>query len=114
AGPHGLFTNTPALGRALLAAGEAIGDRAWEMPLWPEYDENIKSEFADAANIATRGGREAGAIIGATFLHRFTKKLKWAHLDIAGTAWAGKRATGRPVALITKFLLDHVERKREG
>jgi leucyl aminopeptidase len=109
----GLFSNTPALGRALLAAGEQIGDRAWELPLWPEYDENIKSEFADIANIATRGGREAGAIIGATFLHRFAKKMKWAHLDIAGTAWNGKRATGRPVPLLTQFLLNHLAKKGE-
>jgi leucyl aminopeptidase len=109
----GLFSNTPALGRALLAAGEQIGDRDWELPLWPEYDDNIKSEFADIANIATRGGREAGAIIGATFLHRFTRKMKWAHLDIAGTAWSGKRATGRPVPMLTQFLLNHLAKKGE-
>jgi leucyl aminopeptidase len=102
----GLFTNTPALGRALLAAGEQIGDRAWELPLWPEYEPQIKSEFADIANIATVGGREAGAIIGATFLHKFTKKMKWAHLDIAGTAWHGKKATGRPVPLLVQYLVN--------
>jgi len=104
----GLFSNTPALGRSLLAAGEQIGDRAWELPLWSEYDDNLKSEIADVANIATRGGREAGAIIGATFLHRFTRKMKWAHLDIAGTAWTGKHASGRPVPLLTQFLLNHL------
>jgi leucyl aminopeptidase len=109
----GLFTNTPGLGRALLAAGEEVGDRAWELPLWPEYDEAIKSEFADVANIATIGGREAGAIIGATFLHRFTKRMKWAHLDIAGTAWKGKRATGRPVPLLVQFLLDQLAKSEE-
>lgn len=108
----GLFSNTPALGRALLAAGEQSGDRAWELPLWPDYDENIRSEFADVANIATRGGREAGAIIGATFLHRFTRKMKWAHLDIAGTAWVGKKSTGRPVPMLVQYLLG-LAAKRE-
>ncbi len=102
----GLFSNHSALGRALLNAGEQVGDRAWELPLWAEYDENLRSDFADVANIATRGGREAGAIIGATFLHRFTRKMKWAHLDIAGTAWSGKKATGRPVPLLTQYLLN--------
>jgi leucyl aminopeptidase len=111
--PSGLFSNQAPLARALTQAGEQIGDRVWELPLWPEYDDMIKSEFADIANIATRGGREAGAIIGATFLHRFTKKMKWAHLDIAGTAWVGKQATGRPVPLVTQYLLNYAA-KREG
>lgn len=102
----GLFANQSGLGRALLNAGEQIGDRAWELPLWPEYDEQIKSDCADVANIATVAGREAGAIIGATFLHRFTKKMKWAHLDIAGTAWKGKKSTGRPVPLLTQYLIN--------
>jgi len=106
----GLFSNTPALGRALLAAGEQVGDRAWELPLWAEYDDNLRSDCADVANIATRGGREAGAIIAATFLHRFTRKMKWAHLDVAGTAWLGKKATGRPVPLLTQYLLNHAAR----
>lgn len=110
--PSGLFSNTPALSRALLSAGEAVGDRAWEMPLWDDYDENIKSEFADIANIATKG-EGAGAIIGATFLHRFTKKMKWAHLDIAGTAWTGKRASGRPVPLIAQYLSDYAAKKHD-
>ncbi|WP_028006339.1 leucyl aminopeptidase [Solimonas flava] len=109
----GLFSNTPALGRALLNAGEQVGDRAWELPLWPEYDENIKSEFADVANIATRGAREAGAIIGATFLHRFTKKMKWAHLDVAGTASIGKKSTGRPVPLLTQYLVNVAAKKEQ-
>jgi len=109
----GLFTNNSALGRALLAAGEQIGDRAWELPMWPEYDENIRSDFADVANIATRGGREAGAIIGATFLHRFTRKMKWAHLDIAGTAWVGKKASGRPVPQLTQWLINVAAKKTE-
>ncbi len=110
-GPSGLFSNNAALARAIIQAGEYTGDRVWELPMWPEHDDLIKSEFADIANIATRGGREAGAIIGATFLHRFTKKMKWAHLDIAGTAWVGKRASGRPVALVTQYLMDYAAKK---
>ncbi len=109
----GLFSNNSALGRALLTAGEQVGDRAWELPMWPEYDEQIRSEFADVANIATKGAREAGAIIGAVFLQRFAKKMKWAHLDIAGTAWVGKRASGRPVALLTQYLLNTLARRTE-
>jgi leucyl aminopeptidase len=109
----GLFSNQSGLARQLLAAGEQVGDRAWELPLWPEYDGQIKSEFADIANIATVGAGEAGAIIGATFLHRFTKKMKWAHLDIAGTAWHGKRSTGRPVPLLVQYLLNVAARSSE-
>jgi leucyl aminopeptidase len=108
--PSGLFSNTPGLARALLNAGEQIGDRAWELPLWTEYEENIKSEFADIANIATKG-EGGGAIIGATFLHKFTKKMKWAHLDIAGTAWLGKKGTGRPVPLLTQYLLNYAAKE---
>ncbi|ROH87888.1 leucyl aminopeptidase [Stagnimonas aquatica] len=108
--PSGLFSNTPGLARALLNAGEQIGDRAWELPLWPEYEENIRSEFADIANIATKG-EGGGAIIGATFLHKFTKKMKWAHLDIAGTAWLGKKGTGRPVPLLTQYLLNYAAKE---
>ncbi len=110
--PSGLFSNTPALTKALVTAGEDVGDRCWELPLWPEYDENIRSEFADIANIATKG-EGGGAIIGATFLHRFTKKMKWAHLDIAGTAWTGKRASGRPVPMITQYLSNYAARKHD-
>ncbi|MDB5985508.1 MAG: leucyl aminopeptidase, partial [Nevskia sp.] len=109
----GLFSNTPSLGRALLNAGEQIGDRAWELPLWPEYEPQLRSEFADVANIATIGGREAGAIIAATFLHKFTRKMKWAHLDIAGTAWHGKKSTGRPVPLLTQYLVTYAEKQSE-
>lgn len=109
----GLFTNTPALGRALLSAGEQSGDRAWEMPMWSDWDDNIKSEFADIANIATRGAGEAGATIGAVFLHRFTRKMKWAHLDIAGTAWVGKKSSGRPVPLLVQYLLNVAAKKHD-
>jgi len=103
--PTGLFSNTAALARALLDAGEETGDRAWQLPLWDEYAAMLKSEHADIANIS--GGREAGAITAASFLHRFARKMKWAHLDIAATAWKGKRATGRPVPLLTQYLLDY-------
>ena len=107
--PHGLFSNTPALARALLDAGEETGDRAWQMPLWEDYQSMLRSEHADVANIS--GGREAGAITAASFLHRFARKLKWAHLDIAATAWKGKKATGRPVPLLTQYLLDYSEKQ---
>ena len=108
--PSGLFANHPPLARDLLAAGEVSGDRVWELPLWEEYRELLKSNFADVANI---GGPEAGAITAATFLARFTRKYRWAHLDIAGTAWlTGKEkgATGRPVPLLTRYLLDRAPR----
>ncbi len=101
----GLFSNNDKLARELLAAGDNSFDRAWQLPLWPEYDQQLKSPFADVANV---GGREAGAITAASFLHRFTKKLRWAHLDIAGTAWKSgkdKGATGRPVALLSEYLI---------
>ena len=102
----GLFANKDALARDLLDAGEEAHDRAWHMPLWDDYQELLKSPFADMANI---GGRWGGAITAACFLSRFTKKYDWAHLDIAGTAWksgADKGATGRPVALLAHYLLQ--------
>lgn len=111
--PSGLFSNSSALARALSNAGDQIGDRVWELPLWSEYEEHVKSEFADIANIATKGVGQAGAIIGATFLHKFTRKMRWAHLDIAGTAWVGKRSTGRPVPLIVQYLLNYAAKKEE-
>ena len=106
--PTGLFSNDDLLQRNLLKAGEEAWDRAWPMPLWPEYEAMLKSEHADVANIS--GGREAGAITAASFLHKWTRKMKWAHLDIAATAWKGKRATGRPVPLLVQYLLDYVAR----
>jgi leucyl aminopeptidase len=102
----GLLSNDDDLADGLLAAGETAGDRAWHMPLWDEYQPQLKSNFADMANI---GGREAGTITAACFLSRFTEDYHWAHLDIAGVAWKGgndKGATGRPVSLLTQFLLD--------
>lgn len=102
----GLLSNQNALARELLHAGEFTGDRAWQLPLWEEYNKQLSSPFADMANI---GGREAGTITAACFLSRFTEKYHWAHLDIAGTAWLtgkNKGATGRPVPLLSQFLLD--------
>jgi len=90
--------------RCLVVAGETAWDRAWHLPLWDEYQDMLKSNFADFPNIGTRAG---GAITAACFLSRFTKAYPWAHLDIAGTAWksgADKGATGRPVALLAHFL----------
>jgi leucyl aminopeptidase len=102
----GLFSNKDALARDLLDAGDESYDRAWHMPLWDDYQELLKSPFADMGNI---GGRWGGSITAACFLSRFTKKFEWAHLDIAGTAWksgADKGATGRPVPLLTHYLLQ--------
>jgi leucyl aminopeptidase len=101
----GLFASDDALAAQLLAASASAQDPAWRMPLDEEYDEGLKSHFADIPNIA---GRAGGAITAAMFLKRFTAKYPWAHLDIAGTAWKGgqaKGATGRPVPLLTHFLL---------
>ncbi len=101
----GLFANDEHLARELLDAGEEADDRAWQMPLWDDYQDLLKSPFADMANI---GGRWGGAITAACFLARFTKEYTWAHLDIAGTAWksgADKGATGRPVPLLTHYLM---------
>lgn len=100
----GLFANSDSLARELLQAGETAWDRAWHMPLWDDYQEALKSNFADMPNIGSRAG---GSITAACFLSRYTKSYPWAHLDIAGTAWksgAEKGATGRPVALLAHFL----------
>ncbi|MCU7906925.1 MAG: leucyl aminopeptidase [Candidatus Thiodiazotropha sp. (ex Epidulcina cf. delphinae)] len=101
----GLMANNETLAGELLSAGAHVGDRAWQLPLWDDYQEQLDSNFADMANI---GGKGAGAITAACFLSRYTKKFKWAHLDIAGTAWRSgttKGATGRPVPLLAQFLL---------
>jgi len=108
----GLFSNKAALAEDLLAAGRASFDRAWQLPLHEDYQEQLKSNFADMANI---GGRPAGSITAACFLARFTKKYDWAHLDIAGTAWKSgkeKGATGRPVPLLTHFLMQRAGRSK--
>jgi leucyl aminopeptidase len=107
--PSGLMGTDDALCEALIRAGESAEDRVWRLPLWEDYQEQLKSNFADMANV---GNRDAGTIIGACFLSRFTEKVRWAHLDIAGTAWVSgkaKGATGRPVPLLSQFLLDRVK-----
>ena len=103
----GLLGNHNPLTHDLLNAGKYTGDRAWEMPLWDEYQEQLNSNFADMANI---GGRDAGTITAACFLSQFTKKFHWAHLDIAGVAWKSgkeKGSTGRPVPMLAQYLIDH-------
>jgi leucyl aminopeptidase len=100
-----VYSNQDALAAELIAAGEVAYDRAWHMPLWDDYQPQLDSNFADMANI---GGRAGGSITAACFLSRFTKKYDWAHLDIAGTAWKSGKAkggTGRPVPLLTTFLI---------
>lgn len=110
---HGLFSNHNPLTNDLLNAGKFSGDRAWELPLWDDYQDMLKSPFADVANVSN--SRDAGAITAACFLSRFTKKFHWAHLDIAGTAWPSsikgqkKGATGRPVPLLTQYLINRVQ-----
>lgn len=102
----GLLANDDDLAQELLEAGLLAHDRAWQLPLWDDYQEQLKSNFADMGNI---GGRPAGTVTAACFLSRFTKKYRWAHLDIAGTAWKSgkeKGATGRPVPLLAHFLLE--------
>lgn len=109
----GLFTRHDsahdALANELLSAGNAANDTAWRMPIEEAYQEQLKSNFADIANI---GGPPGGSITAACFLERFTRNYAWAHLDIAGTAWksgAAKGATGRPVPLLTTFLLERAK-----
>jgi len=107
----GLFSNSDALAREVLEAGERAWDRAWQMPLWDDYQEALKSEFADLPNI---GSRADCAVIAACFLSRFTERYPWAHLDIAGTAarsGADKGATGRPVALLAHFLAGRAAKR---
>ena len=101
----GIFANDDKLAHELVGAGVAANDAAWHLPMGPEYDEGLKSNFADIPNIGA--GRAGGSITAACFLGRFTKSYKWAHMDIAGTAWksgAEKGATGRPVPLLANFL----------
>jgi len=100
-----VYSNQDALAAELIAAGECADDRAWHMPLWDDYQAQLDSNFADMANI---GGRAGGSITAACFLSRYAKKYDWAHLDIAGTAWKSGKAkggTGRPVPLLTTFLI---------
>jgi leucyl aminopeptidase len=102
----GLLSNDDMLAKKLEIAGQTSSDRIWRLPIWSEYDAQLKSNFADMANL---GGRLAGTITAACFLARFTKEYKWAHLDIAGTAWksgSNKGSTGRPVPLLCQFLIE--------
>ncbi|MBB6187413.1 leucyl aminopeptidase [Rhodanobacter sp. MP7CTX1] len=102
----GLMSKHDDLAAELLAAGDETLDRAWRLPLWDDYQAQLDSGFADIANI---GGKSAGAITAACFLSRFTEGQRWAHLDIAGTAWDEGRkglATGRPVSLLAQWLID--------
>jgi leucyl aminopeptidase len=104
----GLMTQDDALANDLLAAGEVTLDRAWRLPLWDDYQSQLDTGYADIANI---GGKYAGAITAGCFLARFTEGFRWAHLDIAGTAWEEGRkgsATGRPVAMLVQYLLDRL------
>jgi leucyl aminopeptidase len=101
----GIMGNDDALAQELVAAGTRSNDRGWQLPLTEDYAEQLRSNFADLANI---GGRDGGAITAGAFLSRFTQGMKWAHLDIAGTAWlsgAQKGGTGRPVPLLADFLI---------
>jgi leucyl aminopeptidase len=107
----GLFANDEKLAEEINVAADDAWDRVWRMPLWEDYQEQLRSNFADFANI---GGRPGGSITAACFLARFTRKLRWAHLDIAGTAWKSGRdkgSTGRPVPLLVRFALRHAGRK---
>ena len=106
----GLFANDQKLADQILDAADDAWDRTWQMPLWDEYQEQLRSNFADMANI---GGRPAGSVTAACFLSRFAKQLRWAHLDIAGTAWKSGRekgSTGRPVPLLVRFALQYATR----
>ena len=110
--PSGLLGNDDALCNDLISAGESACDSVWRLPLWEEYQELLKSNFADLANI---GGKDAGTITAACFLSHFTKNFRWAHLDIAGTAWRtgqNKGATGRPVPLLSQFLINRARAKQ--
>ncbi|SVD90734.1 uncharacterized protein METZ01_LOCUS443588 [marine metagenome] len=103
-----MSTHNP-LAHELLNASEQSSDRAWRLPLWDDYQEQLESPFADMTNL---GGRPAGSITAGCFLSRFTKKYNWAHLDIAGTAWRSgknKGATGRPVPMLSQFLMNRAD-----
>jgi leucyl aminopeptidase len=107
----GLFANDQKLADELRDAGEDAWDRVWQLPIWDDYQEELRSNFADFPNI---GSRDGGAITAACFLSRFARKFRWAHLDVAGTAWKSGRekgSTARPVPLLVRFVLRHAGRK---
>jgi leucyl aminopeptidase len=107
----GLFANDQKLADELRDAADDAWDRVWQMPLWDDYQEQLRSNFADFANI---GGRPGGAITAACYLSRFTRKMRWAHLDVAGTAWKSGRekgSTARPVPLLVRFVMRHAAKK---
>jgi leucyl aminopeptidase len=107
----GLFSNDESLAEDIRAAADDAWDRVWPMPLWEDYQEQLRSNFADFANI---GGRPGGSITAACFLSRFARGMRWAHLDIAGTAWKSGRdkgSTARPVPLLVRFALRHAGKK---
>lgn len=107
--PSGLLGNDDALCNEIISASETANDSVWRLPLWEEYQEQLKSNFADLANI---GSKDGGTITAACFLSQFAKNFRWAHLDIAGTAWrsgSAKGATGRPVPLLSQYLLNRVK-----
>jgi leucyl aminopeptidase len=107
----GLFANDQKLADDIKEAADEAWDRVWQMPLWEDYQEQLRSNFADFANI---GGRPGGSITAACFLARFTREMRWAHLDIAGTAWKSGRekgSTARPVPLLVRFALRHAGKK---
>ncbi|WNO60135.1 leucyl aminopeptidase [Rheinheimera sp. MMS21-TC3] len=110
----GLLSNHNPLAHEILNASDQSGDRAWRLPLWDDYQDQLESPFADFSNL---GGRAAGTITAACFLSRFTRKYNWAHLDIAGTAWRSggkdKGATGRPVPMLTQFLINRANQQQE-
>jgi len=107
----GLFSNHNPLAHDLLSASEKANDRAWRFPIWEEYASQLNSNFADFSNL---GGKAAGSITAAVFLSKFAKKYQWAHIDIAGVAWKSgkaKGATGRPVPLLTQYLIDKASKQ---
>ncbi len=106
----GVMANDDELARELVSAGVRADDRAWHLPVTEEYADQLKSNFADFANV---GGRDGGASTAAAFLSKFTQGLKWAHLDVAGTAYQGgaqKGSTGRPTPLLADFLIHRAGR----
>ncbi len=105
--PTAVYSNDSDLQQQILDAGTAAWDRGWPMPLWEDYSEEVDSPYADLQNLGN-SGRAGGSISAAVFLSKFAEKFKWAHLDIAGTAWTNRKsgASGRPVAMLTQYLLD--------